>query len=64
MDCKVFLFTHLKSDKKELGCSYWHRIGRNGGLAAAVVIGKESMVLFLEVGEGGKISYPFLDNPS
>ena len=40
-----FLFTHLEGGRMDQDCSYWHRISRNGGLAAAIVVAKESRVL-------------------
>ena len=57
-----FLFPCLEGGRKGQGCSYWDRIGQNDGFAAAIVVGEESKILFLEVEEGRKISFSFLDN--
>ena len=47
MDYKVsFWFTHMDGGRNEQGCSYWYRIGPNGELAAAIVVGEESRILF------------------
>ncbi len=42
----IYWFSHLEGGREEPGCSYWHRIGRNGGLSTAIVMGEESGVIF------------------
>ena len=54
---KNFWFTHLEDGRKGQGCSYWHWIGRNDRFGGGRVKGS-----FLEVGEGRKILFSFLDN--
>ena len=39
---KYFWFTHLMGCRKARDCSYCHRISRNIGLAAAIVVVEES----------------------
>ena len=46
VDCKVFLFIHPEVDRNEEDYSYQHWIGRNDGLAAAIVVGEESRGFF------------------